>query len=115
MTGLVAKLIIYPVTMLISNYVFGLDYSLAQAAFIALVLVFASHIIELSILYKGTLWISVAVDFITIFTIIYFSQSLLFDVSINILSALFTTLLISGTELYLHDYLIRTGKTKKEE
>lgn len=115
MTGIIMKLIIYPIGLIVSNYIFKLQYTYAQAITIGLILAIVAHVMELLVLKRGTLWISTMSDLVISFMIIYLSQSLFNNTSIYISNALFTALLLTVTEYFQHTYLIGTGKAWKKE
>lgn len=115
MIGLYIKLIICPITVLISNYFFGLNYTLLQAVVVGLILAFFAHFMEVFILKKGTFAISTIADFFAAFIIIYLSQLILINVNITTVGALLTAALLTATEFFQHKYLIGSGKTKKGE
>ncbi len=115
MIGLIMKLIICPITLIISNYIFGLQYTFIQAIMVGIILAVAAHMMEVLILKKGTFWISTIVDFIAAFAIVYLSQFFFRNVYITFLDALLTSVLLTVTEYLQHTYLIRTYKTKKTE
>jgi len=48
------------------------------------------------------------------FAIVYLSQFVLRDVSITFFSAILTAILLTVTEYFQHNYLIKTDKTKKD-
>lgn len=113
MIGLILKLIVCPIIILLSNYVWGLHYTLAQSLFVSVVLAFGAHMMEVLILKNGTFWVSTISDFIVVFAIIYLSQFVLRDVYITFFNAVLTALLLTVFEYFEHIFLIRTGKTKK--
>jgi len=113
MIGLIIKLIVCPITILISNYLFGLQYTVFQAIIVGLFLAVAAHIMEFILLRKGTFALSTFADLFAAFLIVYLSQFVLRNVTITLTSALFTALLLTATEYFQHKYLISTGKTKK--
>lgn len=112
MVGLIAKLVICPIAILISNALFGLQYTLEQALTVGFILGIFAHVMEFFILRKETLWMSTAIDFIAALAIIHLSQLLLRNVSINLMGTLLTALLVTIGEYFLHSYLIRTSEAK---
>lgn len=86
---------------------------LCYAIIVGLILAFAAHMMEILVLKKGTFWISTIADFIAAFAIVYLSQFLLRNVSITFLNTSLTALLLTVTEYFQHNYLIKSGKTKK--
>lgn len=113
MIGLIMKLIVCPVILLLSNYILGLQYTLAQSLYVGFIIAIVGHMMEVLILKSGTLWISTISDFIVAFAIIYLSQFLLRNVAVTLLGALLIALILTVVEYFEHLFLIRAGKTKK--
>ncbi|MFZ5986053.1 MAG: DUF2512 family protein [Bacillota bacterium] len=115
MTGLLMKLVICPVTLLISDVLFnGVNYyNIYQPIIVGIVLAVAAHMMELLLLRKGTLRMSNIADFIAAFAIVYLSQFLLPFAAVTFTGALFTAALLTITEHFQHLYLIKSGKTRK--
>lgn len=114
MAGLILKLVICPIAILISNYLFGLQYTPATAIVVGLVIAVAAHMMEILILKRGTFWISTIADFVAAFAIVYFSQFFIVNVYITVWDALLTSALLTVTEYFQHNYLIKSGRTKKK-
>lgn len=113
MIGLVLKLVVCPVIILLSNYILGLQYTIAQGLYVGCLIAIVGHFMEVLILKNGTLWISTISDFIVAFAVIYLSQFLLANVALTISGALLTAFVLTIIEYFEHLFLIRTGKTKK--
>lgn len=113
MIGLVLKLIACPVIVLLSNYILGLQYTIAQGLYVGCIIAIVGHLMEVLILKNGTLWISTISDFILAIAIIYLSQFLLANVALTISDALLTALVLTVVEYFEHLFLIKSGKTKK--
>lgn len=115
MMGLIMKLIACPILLLIANYLFGFGYTITQALIIGIVLAIVAHMMEVLILKDGTFWISTISDFIVAFAIVYLSQFIFMNATVTVFGALITSLLLTATELLQHNFLIKTGRTKKGE
>lgn len=115
MIGLVIKLIVCPITVLISNYLFGLRYTVFQAVVVGLILAVAAHFMEVLILKRGTFWVSTVGDFVAALGIVYLSQLVFTNVNVTFIGALLTAVLLTVTEYFQHTFLINAGKTKKSE
>lgn len=115
MVGLIMKLIICPVTLIISDVLFrGLNYAtVSQAIIVGVVLALSAHMMELLLLRKENFWISTIADFIASFAIVYFSQFFFANARITFSGALFAAILLTFTEYFQHMYLIKTGRTRK--
>ena len=69
---------------------------------------------EYSILKKGTLWTSVALDVVTAVVIIWFLSYLFNGAAVTLGAAIVLSLIIGALEFILHRYLINSGKTIKD-
>ncbi|AGK97247.1 DUF2512 family protein [Clostridium pasteurianum] len=115
MIRLINKLILYPVTLLIFNIILsGIDYSNAyEPIIIGLFLAVLSHILEIIILKKGTLWINTGIDYIATFLLIYLSQYIFNNSHIAIFPTLFISALISIFEHFNHlNFLQNKNRSK---
>lgn len=104
MIRLINKLILYPVILLIFNFILaGVDYPRTYEPIITgLLLAFLSHAMELVILKKGTLWITTGVDYVASFLLIYLSQYFFHNAYITIFPTLFISSLILIFEHFNH-------------
>ena len=117
MTGLIMKLIICPLTLIISDYLFADVYYLYiyQAIFTGITIALVAHLMELFLLKPGTLLISTIADFLVAFVIVYFSHIILPGVKVTLIGGALVSTLLALTEYFQHLYLIRSGKTIKSE
>jgi len=117
MTGILMKLIICPLALIFSDYLFtDVYYSyIYQSIFVGVLVAIAGNLMELFLLKPGTVLISTAADFLLAFVIVYFSQFLLSGSRITLIGAALISTLIALTEYFQHIYLTRSGKTKKSE
>ena len=117
MTGLIMKLIICPLGLIFSDYLFSDVYYpyIYQPIFIGIAIAILGHLMELFLLKPGTLLISTIADFLVAFVIVYFSQFILPGISLTLIGASLTSTLLALTEYFQHLYLIRSGKTRECE
>lgn len=117
MTSLIMKIIICPLAVLLSDYLFADIYFpyIYQAIILGIILAVAAYVMELLFLKKGTFWINNVLDFILATVIVYVSQFFFTGARITFIGALLTSALLTITEYFQHLYLIRSGKTKKSE
>ena len=109
MIRLITKLILYPVILLIFNFILaGVYYPRSyEPIIIGLLLAFLLHALEIIILKKRTLWINTGVDYIAIFLLIYLSQYFFNDVHITLFPTLFISSLILIFEHFNHLNLLQ--------
>jgi len=109
--GFFAKLFVCPAILLLSYAIVpGMNfYHIYQSVAVGIVIALAAHLSDLLILRKNTFWISNTVDLAGTFIIIYISQYFLRVTAISFLAALFTAILLTVAEYFLHSYLIRKG------
>lgn len=115
MAGLITKIFVCPITVVISAFLFtNVDYAaIYQPIIVGLVLAVAAHMMEVMILRKGTLWMSTVMDFIAATLIVYFVSLLFAGAAVSFLGAVLTAILISITEYFEHQWLIKSGRTEK--
>ncbi|GAA0729567.1 hypothetical protein GCM10008905_29690 [Clostridium malenominatum] len=115
MTGLLIKLIVCPLAIIVSDYLFAsVNYlTIYQQIGVGLVLALSSHFMEILFLQRGSFWISNTLDFIAAFLIVYFSQYVLRGSYIEYIGAIYTSLVLTAIELVHHLYLIRSYKSEK--
>lgn len=117
MTGLIMKIIICPIALIISDYLFTDVYYpyIYQAISTGIIIAISGHLMELYLLKPGTLIISTIADFLTAFVIIYLGQFVFFGCRITLIGASLASTLLALTEYFQHLYLIRSNKTIKNE
>lgn len=115
MPGLLAKLILCPVTILASDMLFNnVNYgNVYQALIVGAIVALAGYLIEWILLQRGSLWITNITDFVVGFFIVYATQFLLLDTYISFFGAVLVSLLLLLTENAEHLYIIRSGRTEK--
>ncbi|RAL26884.1 DUF2512 family protein [Thermoflavimicrobium daqui] len=115
MKGLLVKLIVCPVVVYISTFLFQDVFYPAnyQPIIVGLVLGIVGHLMEVLMLRPGTLWISTFMDFLAATVIIYFSQWFFTGSQITWIGALLTAFFLAVTEYFQHIWLLRNGATEK--
>lgn len=117
MTDLITKIIICPLTLIVSDYLFrDVHYPYTyQPIFIGAVIAVAGYLMELLLLKPGTVIISTIADFLAAFVLVYFTQFILPGVVVTLIGAVLTATILSIIEYFEHIYLIRSYKIKKSE
>ncbi|MCC5910890.1 MAG: DUF2512 family protein [Clostridiaceae bacterium] len=117
MIGLLIKLVVCPAVVLLGSILLdGINYtSLYQPTIVGLILAILAHMMEVVILRPGSSVISHLMDFVVASLFIYYSQLFFANVTITIYAAMITAFLLTITEYFQHEWLIRTGRTKKSE
>jgi len=116
MLNLIMKLIILPIAVTFAGYMLiNVNFSAAyQPIVIGLTLAVAGHLLEWALLSKNTFWLSLIVDFVTAAVIIYFSGYFFFNADVTFLGAVVTALFLTAIELFVHLWLVRSGRARKE-
>lgn len=117
MAGLLVKLIVSPIVLLLSAFLFRDVYypSLYQPIFVGLVLAVAGHLMEVYLLKKTTFWFMLLMDYFTAAFIIYISSFFFLGSQITWTGAFLSAFLIAITEYFQHRWLIQTNRTVKTE
>jgi hypothetical protein len=117
MISFIFKIIIYPIALLSSDYLFrDIYYSYTyQAIFVSIVLAVSAHLIEFILLKPGTLIISTVADFLLAFVVTYFSQFLLPGSVVMLIGAALFSSILAVIEFFQHLLLIYNGRTRKWE
>lgn len=115
MIGLLTKLIVSPIIVILSSFIFP-DVSYAsyfQAIVVGLVLAIVGHVMEVMFLRRGRLFMSTLLDFAVATLLLYLSQYFLPGSRVLFLGAFFTALLLSLAEHLQHIWLINSGRAEK--
>jgi uncharacterized membrane protein len=109
------KLVICPLTVIASSYLFpNVNYaSLYQPIILGFILAVAGVMMEYLFLREGTVWLSTAMDFAASVLIVYFVSQFFVGAAVTFFGAILTGLLLAVTEYFTHNWLIRTGRTQK--
>lgn len=116
MTGLLIKLIICPITLIMSDAILStLNFaSTYQAILVGVVFAIFAHVLEVFFLMPAMIWMNNLLDFIAAIFVIYLSQYFLPNTYITLTGATLASVFINVTELIQHYYLVRNGKAKKD-
>ena len=116
MIGLLIKLIVCPITLIISDAIFStLNFaSIYQTVLIGVIFAVFAHILEVFFLMPSMIWINSLLDFIAAIFVIYLSQFFITGAYITLTGATLASILLNISELIEHYYLVRSGKAKKE-
>lgn len=115
MTSLAMKIVICPIAVLLSSYIFPNVYypNWFQAILVGIILAAGGVMLEYLFLREGTLWSSNIIDFVASFLIVYFVSQFLPGAVVTFWGAFLVALLITVTEHFQHAFLIRSGRTQK--
>ncbi|SEN00589.1 DUF2512 family protein [Lihuaxuella thermophila] len=115
MAGFIIKLIVCPVVVLLSSFLFREVYypSFYHPVIVGIVLAIAAHAMEIVFLRRGTFWLSNLMDFIAATAIVYISSYFFPGSRVTWVGATLTAFLLAVTEYFQHLWLLRTGKTDK--
>jgi hypothetical protein len=116
MSGLVAKLILCPLSILVTTFIFPGELNFAniyQILGVGFLLAALAHSMELVILRQGTFWISNGLDVVLSFALIYLSQFVLSGTSVTLMGAALVSALLFASEYMQHLYLIKGGNARK--
>ncbi|GIN19597.1 DUF2512 family protein [Siminovitchia fordii] len=116
MLNLIMKLIICPIVLtfaggMLTNVNFSHVY---QPIVIGVTLAVAGHLLEWALLSKGTFWFSTITDFVASTLIIYILSYFFFTAQVTLMGAVVTALLLTFVEFFVHLWLIRSGRARKE-
>lgn len=116
MTGLLIKLIVCPITLIISDDILStLNFaSTYQSLLVGVVFAIFAHILEMFFLMPTMIWMNNLLDFIAAIFVIYLSQYFLPNTYITLTGATLASVFINVTELIEHYYLVRSGKANRK-
>ncbi|SES79427.1 Protein of unknown function [Oceanobacillus limi] len=116
MAGLLVKLLVCPIGIIIASWIFpNVNYAYwYQPIVLGVILAFIGYFMEILILREDTNWLSIFMDFIASTVIVYFGTMLFVNAEITILGAVLTGALLAVTEIFQHNWLINSGRAKKE-
>lgn len=115
MTSFITKIIVYPITLLISNYLFKDIYYpyIYQTIFVGIIIAALIHLIELALLKSGFLLTTTAVEFLSIFSLIYFTQFLLPSSSVGLIGVSISSTILITVQYFINRYLLTNYSIKK--
>lgn len=109
------KIIMCPLAVILASYLFpNVNYAaLYQPIIVGLVLALAGTMMEYLFLREGTLWMNTGMDFVASSIIVYFMSLFFIGARVTVFGAILTGLILAVIEHFTHQYLIRSGKTRK--
>lgn len=115
MAGLFIKLIVCPILILISAFLFRDVYYPAfyQPLLVGLVLAVISHMTEVYILMSKTFWMTLALDLIIASLVVYISAFFFPNSHITWIGAFLTGFLLTIPEYFQHHWLIPKRNTSQ--
>ncbi|MFD1706905.1 DUF2512 family protein [Siminovitchia sediminis] len=116
MLNLLMKLIICPIIVAFAGSMLtNVNFSNAwQPIIIGFTLAVAGHLLEWALLSESTYLLSAAADFVFSFFIVYALSYFFFTAEVTLMGAAITALLLTLVELFVHTWLIRSGRARKE-
>ncbi len=115
MTSFIMKVIICPLALMLSDWLFAsVEFTTyTQPIIIGLILAVVGTIMEFILLRRGTVWMSTFMDFIATFLIVYFVSNWYEGAVVTLWGALLVSLILGVAEYFTHRWLVGNGKTKK--
>ncbi|RWR13607.1 DUF2512 family protein [Siminovitchia fortis] len=116
MLNLIMKLIICPIVVAIAGSMLtNVNFShVYQPIVIGATLAVAGHLLEWALLSRNTFWFSTITDFVFSTLIIYILGYFFFTAQVTFFGAVVTALLLTLVEFFVHMWLIRSGRARKE-
>ncbi len=116
MRNLIMKIIMLPIVVIIaSNLLTTVDFPyLRQPIITGVTLAIAGHLLEWAILSERTFWLSLIVDFVTATIIVYILGYFFTGAQVTFMGAVVTAALISVLEYFVHLWLLKTRRARKE-
>lgn len=116
MSSLIAKLILCPLAILVTYFIFPYELHFAniyQILGLGFFIAVFGRYIEIVLLRPGSYWVTNFADILFSFIFIYTYQFLFSGVSVTIMGGVLTSALLFVTEYLQHLYLLKTGRAKK--
>jgi len=110
------KLIVLPIAVTFAGSMLtNVNFSAAwQPIVIGWTLAISGHLLEWALLSKNTFLLSLILDFVTAAVVIYFSSYFFFAADVTFLGAVITALFLTLLEFFVHIWLVRSGRSRKE-
>ncbi len=117
MVGFITKIIIFPVILLLSSYIFtDISYPyFYQSIFVGVILAAITHLVDLALLRPGFLIINTIGEFLVAFAVIYSTQFLLPGASVNLIGTSIAATILTIVEFFINRYLLTNATLKKLE
>ncbi|HLR51344.1 MAG TPA: DUF2512 family protein [Candidatus Avamphibacillus sp.] len=117
MMGLVVKLIVAPVGIILASWIFP-NVNFAnwyQPIILGIVAAIIGHLMEVAMLRKNTNVMTLIADFVVSSAIVYFGAMFFMNSYVTFWGALLTGALLGVTEIFQHNWLLHSGRAKKED
>ncbi|MBS4202287.1 DUF2512 family protein [Bacillus sp. FJAT-49732] len=116
MLNFILKLIVCPIIVIIAaNFLTSVYFpNVYQPIILGFTLAVIGYLMEIAILNKGTFWISNTVDFVISAIAIYFVSYFFVGAEVTVFGALLTAAFLTVVEFFVHLWLIRSGRARKE-
>lgn len=116
MRNLIMKLIMLPIVVVIaSNLLTTVNFPyVRQPIILGVTLAVTGHLLEWAILSERTFWLTLIVDFVTATITVYILGYFFTGAQVTFMGAILTAALISVLEYFVHMWLIRTRRARKE-
>lgn len=117
MTGLVVKLLVCPIGIMIASWIFpNVNFSSwYQPILIGLALAVVGYVMELLFFREDTKWLMLFLDFILTTAGVYFGAMLFIGADVTFWGAVLTGILIAVTEIFQHNWLLASGRVRKDK
>jgi uncharacterized membrane protein YvlD (DUF360 family) len=115
MTSFLLKIIVCPLGVILAAYVLpNVEYgAYYQPILIGIALAVVGVIMEYVLLHRGTLWVSTIMDFVVTAVVVYYASNSMDGAVVTFMGAIWTSVLLTVVEYFLHLWLIRSGRTRK--
>ncbi|MFD1038637.1 DUF2512 family protein [Virgibacillus byunsanensis] len=117
MTGLIIKLLVCPIGVILASWIFP-NVNFAnwyQPIIIGVVLAVVGYAMEYLLLREETNWLSVLMDFAASAIIVYIGAGFFIGADVTVWGAILTGALLAVTEIFQHNWLLRSGRIRKEQ
>lgn len=115
MTSFLLKVITIPLILILSDgFSDRIEFAgVGQAITFGIILAAIGTLMEYFLLRKGTLWLSVIMDFVVSAIVLYYVTNMLEGAAITLGAALTVSLILGVIEFFVHLGLLRSGKIRE--
>ncbi|HLR72238.1 MAG TPA: DUF2512 family protein [Pseudogracilibacillus sp.] len=115
--GLVVKLIVAPIGIILASWIFPIVNfaNWYQPIMLGIVVAVVGYLMEVTMLREDTNWMTLIADFVVASAIVYFGAMFFMNSYVTFLGALLTGALLGVTEIFQHNWLLNSGRAKKED
>jgi uncharacterized membrane protein YvlD (DUF360 family) len=115
MTSFLLKIIVCPLGVILAAYALpNVEYgAYYQPILVGVALAVVGVIMEYVLLHRGTLWVSTLMDFAVTAIVVYYASNSMDGAAVTFMGAVWTSVLLTIVEYFLHLWLIRSGRTRK--